>query len=151
MLNPQFMQALAQLESVSCTQAEKDTINAVRGRYVAEFAADHPFVDTLARLEAVAATESEKDEINAIRGKFGLFEYQAINDLAAVTDNESRSRQYETPVKIDKDVLKNNLATSDEEDPVTADDFIMNKNTYNVDDSVQGMLGDTEEETPWFD
>lgn len=82
MLNQKFMSALAQLESVSCTQQERDTINAVRGKYVAKFGTENPFVRTLATLESVAATQSEKDEINMIRGKFGLMEMQGtVSDI----------------------------------------------------------------------
>ena len=74
MLNSQFMTALAKLESVAATSAEQETINAVRGRYVAKFGTEHPYVAALNKLESVAATDAEKAEINKIRGKFGLFE-----------------------------------------------------------------------------
>ena len=74
MVNPIFMKSLAMLESVSATQAERDIINNVRGRYLAKFGADNTFVDTLAQLEAQAATQAERDEINTIRGVFGLME-----------------------------------------------------------------------------
>ena len=74
MVNNLFMTSLAKLESVAATDSEKETINAIRGRYVAKFGADHAYVDALNKLEAVAATEAEKAEINKIRGKFGLFE-----------------------------------------------------------------------------
>ena len=85
MLNQKFMSALAQLESVSCTQQERDTINAVRGKYVAKFGTENPFVRTLAKLESVAATQAEKDEINMIRGKFGLMEMQGtVSDIDTI-------------------------------------------------------------------
>lgn len=74
MLNSQFMTALAKLESVAATSVEQETINAVRGRYVAKFGTEHPYVAALNKLESVAATDAEKAEINKIRGKFGLFE-----------------------------------------------------------------------------
>ena len=74
MVNPVFMQSLAMLESVAATQAERDTINNVRGRYVAKFGDDNVFVNTLAQLEAKSATDSERQEINTIRGMFGLME-----------------------------------------------------------------------------
>lgn len=74
MVNPVFMQSLAMLESAAATQAERDTINSVRGRYVAKFGDDNVFVNTLAQLEAKSATEAERQEINTIRGKFGLME-----------------------------------------------------------------------------
>ena len=74
MINSQFMTSLAQLESVAATSAEKETINAIRGRYVAKFGTEHPYVEALNKLESVAATNAEKAEINKIRGKYGLFE-----------------------------------------------------------------------------
>ena len=74
MVNQTFMKSLAMLESVSATQAERDIINNVRGRYVAKFGSDNTFVGTLAQLEAQAATQAERDEINSIRGVFGLME-----------------------------------------------------------------------------
>ena len=74
MINRQFMTSLAKLESVAATSAEKETINAIRGRYVAKFGTEHPYVEALNKLESVAATNAEKAEINKIRGKFGLFE-----------------------------------------------------------------------------
>ena len=74
MINSQFMTSLAKLESVAATSAEKEIINAIRGRYVAKFGTEHPYVEALNKLESVAATDAEKAEINKIRGKFGLFE-----------------------------------------------------------------------------
>lgn len=74
MVNPIFMKSLAMLESVAATQAERDIINNVRGRYVAKFGSDNMFVGTLAQLESQSATQAERDEINTIRGVFGLME-----------------------------------------------------------------------------
>ena len=74
MVNNLFMTFLAKLESVAATDSEKETINATRGRYVAKFGTEHPYVEALNKLESVAATDAEKAEINKIRGKFGLFE-----------------------------------------------------------------------------
>lgn len=105
MLNNQFMNALAQLESVSCTQQERDTINAVRGKYVAKFGTENPFVRTLAQLEAVAATQAEKDEINMIRGKFGLMEMQTKIDPVEQDDVDT----FDT---VDTDAFKTRMATS---------------------------------------
>ena len=105
MLNNQFMNALAQLESVSCTQQERDTINAVRGKYVAKFGTENIFVRTLAQLEAVAATQAEKDEINMIRGKFGLMEMQS--GIAIVEQDD-----VETFDTVDTDQFKERMSTS---------------------------------------
>lgn len=105
MLNNQFMNALAQLESVSCTQQERDTINAVRGKYVAKFGTENPFVRTLAQLESVAATQAEKDEINMIRGKFGLMEMQS--DIATIEQDD-----VDTFDTVDTDAFKTRMATS---------------------------------------
>lgn len=90
MINQQFMNALAQLESVSATDAEKAAINSVRGRYVAAFGTDNQMVQNFAKLEAVAVTEAERNEINTIRGKFGLMEMTLNidnNDISATVDN----------------------------------------------------------------
>jgi hypothetical protein len=105
MLNNQFMNALAQLESVSYTQQERDTINAVRGKYVAKFGTENMFVRTLAQLEAVAATQAEKDEINMIRGKFGLMEMQS--DIATVEQDD-----VDTFDTVDTDKFKEQMSTS---------------------------------------
>lgn len=105
MLNNQFMNALAQLESVSCTQQERDTINAVRGKYVAKFGTENSFVRTLARLESVAATQAEKDEINMIRGKFGLMEMQS--DIATIEQDD-----VDTFDTVDTDAFKTRMTTS---------------------------------------
>jgi hypothetical protein len=111
MLNKKFMSALAQLESVSCTQQERDTINAVRGKYVAKFGTENPFVRTLAKLESVAATQSEKDEINMIRGKFGLMEMQGT-----VSD-------------IDTDAIKASMSTDAFDDEVAPENWDYVNNT----------------------
>ena len=138
MLNQKFMSALAQLESVSCSQQERDTINAVRGKYVAKFGNENRFVRTLAQLESVAATQAERDEINTIRGKFGLMEM--TNYPVDITDTES-----ERKIELDPRVVKNNLATTD--DQPTGE---MDWSDAVEEDSVRGMLGDPEEETPWY-
>ena len=111
MLNQKFMSALAQLESVSCSQQERDTINAVRGKYVAKFGTENPFVRTLAKLESVAATQAEKDEINMIRGKFGLMEMQGT-----VSD-------------IDTDAIKASMSTDAFDDEVAPENWDYVNNT----------------------
>lgn len=102
MLNSQFMTALAKLESVAATSAEQETINAVRGRYVAKFGTEHPYVAALNKLESVAATDAEKAEINKIRGKFGLFE-MTDDTCSSFNDPEYAYSDFEYNHKADTD------------------------------------------------
>lgn len=72
MLNQQFLQALARMESVAATQEEKTAINAVRGKYVDLYGSDNTYVNMLGRLESVAASDADREAINEVRGRFGL-------------------------------------------------------------------------------
>ena len=88
MVNQMYMKVLARLESVASTTAEKDAINAVRGRYVQQFGTDNEYVNSLSKLESVASTKAEQEQINTIRGKYGLFEmtYGVDNDEDRLSD-----------------------------------------------------------------
>ena len=72
MLNQQFLQALARMESVAATQEEKTAINAVRGKYVDLYGSDNTYVNMLGRLESVAVSDADREAINEVRGRFGL-------------------------------------------------------------------------------
>ena len=117
MLNSQFMTALAKLESVAATSAEQETINAVRGRYVAKFGTEHPYVAALNKLESVAATDAEKAEINKIRGKFGLFEMTGnLNkqnpELLDYADDELYN-EGDTGSSYDEELTRKNMSEED--------------------------------------
>ena len=117
MINSQFMASLAKLESVAATSAEKETINAIRGRYVAKFGTEHPYVEALNKLESVAATNAEKAEINKIRGKFGLFEMTGdLNkqnpELLDYADDELYN-EGDTGSAYDEELARKNMSEED--------------------------------------
>jgi hypothetical protein len=101
MVNQMYMKVLARLESVASTKAEKDAINAVRGRYVQQFGTDNEYVNSLSKLESVAATKSEQEQINTIRGKYGLFEM--TYGFSTDTDEEENGLDYRTTEELDED------------------------------------------------
>ncbi len=112
MVNQMYMKVLARLESVASTKAEKDAINAVRGRYVQQFGTDNEYVNSLSKLESVAATKSEQEQINTIRGKYGLFEmtYGVDNDETYSVGN-------------DEDRLSDEIGTAMHVEPVSEKDI----------------------------
>ena len=112
MVNQMYMKVLARLESVASTKAEKDAINAVRGRYVQQFGTDNEYVNSLSKLESVAATKSEQEQINTIRGKYGLFEmtYGVDNDETYSVGN-------------DEDRLSDKIGTAMHVEPVSEKDI----------------------------
>ena len=112
MVNQMYMKVLARLESVASTKAEKDAINAVRGRYVQQFGTDNEYVNSLSKLESVAATKAEQEQINTIRGKYGLFEmtYGVDNDETYSVDN-------------DEDRLSDEIGTAMHVEPVSEKDI----------------------------
>lgn len=141
MVNQTFMKSLAMLESVSATQAERDIINNVRGRYVAKFGSDNMFVDTLAQLEAQAATQAERDEINSIRGVFGLMEMTEmtarpevnvapedaglVDDISANVETENIRNSLPNPTKQPKQPTADEIDFDDWSDiTVSKDDML---------------------------
>lgn len=72
MLNQDFLQSLAMMESVAASQKEKQAINAVRGKYVGMYGSDIKYVNMLGRLESVAASDADREAINEVRGRYGL-------------------------------------------------------------------------------
>lgn len=141
MVNQTFMKSLAMLESVSATQAERDIINNVRGRYVAKFGSDNTFVDTLAQLEAQAATQAERDEINSIRGVFGLMEMTEmtarpevnvapedaglVDDISANVETENIRNSLPNPTKQPKQPTADEIDFDDWSDiTVSKDDML---------------------------
>lgn len=138
MVNPIFMKSLAMLESVSATQAERDIINNVRGRYLAKFGSDNTFVDTLAQLEAQAATQAERDDINTIRGMFGLMEMtdrpevniapedaSIVDDIDANVENENIRNSLPNPIKQPKQPTSDEIDFDDWSDiTVSKDDML---------------------------
>lgn len=112
MVNQMYMKVLARLESVASTKAEKDAINAVRGRYVQQFGTDNEYVNSLSKLESVAATKAEQEQINTIRGKYGLFEmtYGVDNDETYSVGN-------------DEDRLSDEIGTAMHVEPVSEKDI----------------------------
>lgn len=112
MVNQMYMKVLARLESVASTKAEKDAINAVRGRYVQQFGTDNEYVNSLSKLESVASTKAEQEQINTIRGKYGLFEmtYGVDNDETYSVGN-------------DEDRLSDEIGTAMHVEPVSEKDI----------------------------
>lgn len=138
MVNPIFMKSLAMLESVSATQAERDIINNVRGRYLAKFGSDNTFVDTLAQLEAQAATQTERDEINTIRGMFGLLEMtdrpevniapedaSIVDDIDANVENEKLRNSRPNPTKQPKQPTSDEIYFDDWSDIAASKDDML--------------------------
>lgn len=141
MVNPIFMKSLAMLESVAATQAERDIINNVRGRYVAKFGSDNMFVGTLAQLESQSATQAERDEINTIRGVFGLMEMTEMtarpevnvvpedaglaDDIAANVETENIKNYLPSPTKSPKQPTADEINFDDWSDiTVSKDDML---------------------------
>lgn len=72
MINQQFLQSLAMMESVAATSEEKEAINSVRGRYVGMYGTDNEYVSLLGRLESVTQNQADKESINEVRGRYSL-------------------------------------------------------------------------------
>ncbi len=112
MVNQKYMEILAQLESVSCTQAERDAINMVRGKYVQQYGSDNEYVKGLGLLEAAACTQEEKDDINMIRGKYGLFEMTyGVSPTTSMTtrfDENTIEDEMDYDYKLDQNPVKPN-------------------------------------------
>ena len=152
MLNSQFMTALAKLESVAATSAEQETINAVRGRYVAKFGTEHPYVAALNKLESVAATDAEKAEINKIRGKFGLFEMTGdMNkqnpELLDYADDELYN-EGDTGSSYDEELTRKHMSEEDRlsDKYGTHMSVVGNEIVRNLDPKVRKMEDDEDEE-----
>lgn len=105
MINQQFLQSLAMMESVAATSEEKEAINSVRGRYVGMYGTDNEYVSLLGRLESVTKNQADKESINEVRGRYALMNLtqgEVAKQVALECINGSRKSLVESDTYRDK-------------------------------------------------